>query len=399
MMTGAMCVVAPGSSVQLLLAVLIMLIYTMTILKTAPYEEDTEDWSSFIACSALTLTTIGGFALIMDDPNAPTYETILLSHLLIGINSVCFATDVLIVIMFDCELYEVCARKVGRNKTTVLENNERTKVSPAQKTTELNETPPEHIVSIQESMDLHKREIDQMQQKIFDAMHTEHDEHEAMRQKSSNRVQDRIRARAALRQSKTLHKTEMFKDLAANSILQIIKAMHFRSFDKSQHLVQQGEDASEFMVIMKGAATVFRDGKEVRRFGILDFLGEGALVNEGHTRGATVTANMPTQVLVLTRERYEELKMDGTIAQATHERAARMSQSYNAQDAERLAAASMLNVGGEENDSVVEEEGDGDGGGDVVNGSALGGGVAMGMEGIPVNLDGLEKKNERSLFS
>ena len=118
MMTGAMCVVAPGSSVQLLLAVLVMLIYTMTILKTAPYEEDTEDWSSFIACSALTLTTIGGFALIMDDPNAPTYETILLSHLLIGINSVCFATDVLIVIMFDCELYEVCARKVGRNKTT-----------------------------------------------------------------------------------------------------------------------------------------------------------------------------------------------------------------------------------------------------------------------------------------
>ena len=350
-----MCVVAQGSSVQLLIAILVMLSYMLLVLKTAPYKEDSEDWSAFVACVALTLTTIGGFALITDDPSARTYESKVLGLILIGINIVCFAIDILIVIMFDCQLYERCAQKVGRSRTTVLENNESTKVSPAQKTTELNETPPEHIVSIQDSMDLHEREIDQM--------HQEHDEHnrrlkkkhEAMRKKSSIRVQDRIRARAALRQSKTLQKTEMFKDLAADSILQIIKAMDFRSFEKSQHLVQQGEDASEFMVIMKGAATVFRDGKEVRRFGILDFLGEGALVNEGHTRGATVTANMPTQVLVLTRERYEELKMDGTIAQATHERAARMSQSYNAQDAERLAAVSALNADGGEINTVVEE--------------------------------------------
>ena len=83
--------------------------------------------------------------------------------------------------MFDCQLYERCARTVCRSKTTVLENNEPTKVSPAQKTTELNETPPEHIVSIQDSMDLYEREIDQMEQKIFDAMRKEHNEHEALR--------------------------------------------------------------------------------------------------------------------------------------------------------------------------------------------------------------------------
>ena len=133
--------------------------------------------------------------------------------------------------------------------------------------------------------------------------------------------------------------------------------------------------------------------------GILDFLGEGALVNEGHTRGATVTADMPTQVLVLTRDRYEELKMDGTIAQATHERAARMSQSYNAQDAERLAAALMLNVGGEENDTIVEEDASDSDDGSVANGSALDGGVAIRPKGIPLKLDGSKQKNERSLFS
>ena len=58
LMTGAMCVVAPGSSVQLLIAVLVMLLYTMTILKTAPYEEDSEDWSSFISCVAVSIIII-----------------------------------------------------------------------------------------------------------------------------------------------------------------------------------------------------------------------------------------------------------------------------------------------------------------------------------------------------
>ena len=58
LMTGAMCVVAPGSSVQLLIAVLVMLLYTMTILKTAPYEEDSEDWSSFISCVAVSIIIV-----------------------------------------------------------------------------------------------------------------------------------------------------------------------------------------------------------------------------------------------------------------------------------------------------------------------------------------------------
>ena len=350
-MTGAMCVVAQGSSVQLLIAILVMLSYMLLVLKTAPYEEDSEDWSAFVACVALTLTTIGGFALMTDNQNARTYESKVLGLILIGINGVCIALEIIIVVVFDCDGFSRCKKICGGGK---VKNS--TQITPIEHPEEHHlEDLSEHVLSVQDTLDLHEREIDRM--------HKEHDEHnkrlkqkhEAMRQKSSSRVQDRIRARAALRQSKTLQKTEMFKDLAADSILQIIKAMDFRSFDKSEHLVQQGEDASEFMVIMKGAATVFRDGKEVRRFGILDFLGEGALVNEGHTRGATVTANMPTQVLVLTRERYEELKMDGTIAQATHERARSLSTRYNVQDAERLAAGLALNAGGGETNTIVEE--------------------------------------------
>ena len=77
------------------------------------------------------------------------------------------------------------------------------------------------------------------------------------------------------------------------------------------------------MVIMKGAATVYHNGTEVRRFGSLDVLGEGALVEGDHTRGATVTANTPIQALVLSYERYQELLLDGTIEEKTQEMAAK----------------------------------------------------------------------------
>jgi hypothetical protein len=112
-MTGAMCVVAQGSSVQLLIAILIMQFYMLLVLKTAPYEADSEDWTAFIACVALTLTTIGGFALFTDDPTQRTYENTVLTIILIGINAVCLTLDILIVIVFDCGAYERCTGANG----------------------------------------------------------------------------------------------------------------------------------------------------------------------------------------------------------------------------------------------------------------------------------------------
>ena len=117
-MTGAMCVVAQGSSVQLLVAILVMLFYMLLVLKTAPYEADSEDWTAFIACVALTLTTIGGFALITDDPSTRTYENTVLTIVLIGINVACFALDILIVIVFDCGTYERCTGGKGDGEGT-----------------------------------------------------------------------------------------------------------------------------------------------------------------------------------------------------------------------------------------------------------------------------------------
>ena len=160
-MTGAMCVVAQGSSVQLLIAILVMLMYMLlgkknlfclyngcffcselfvflsffflAVLKTAPFEADSEDWSAFVACVALTLTTIGGFALIMDDPATRTYESAVLAVILIGINVLCIVIEILIVVVVDCGTYERCTGGNGdgdSNDTKTLKAPNKSKVLP-----------------------------------------------------------------------------------------------------------------------------------------------------------------------------------------------------------------------------------------------------------------------------
>ena len=88
----------------------VVFVFILAVLKTAPFEADSEDWTAFVACVALTLTTIGGFALITDDPTTRTYESAVLAVILIGINVLCIATEILIVVFVDCGLGERCQR-------------------------------------------------------------------------------------------------------------------------------------------------------------------------------------------------------------------------------------------------------------------------------------------------
>ena len=128
-MTGAMCVIAPGSSLQLLVAVLVTLIYMLMVLKTAPYEEDSEDYTSFVACLTLTLTTIGGLLLIMDNLSTPTYQSQVLGALLIAMSVCCIAAEIGIVVLIDCGAYEkICGRRGGRKQE--VSGGNRTQVLP-----------------------------------------------------------------------------------------------------------------------------------------------------------------------------------------------------------------------------------------------------------------------------
>ena len=61
-----MSVIEPGSPLQLILATLVMLIFTLVTLKLAPYRSKADDWTSFMVSLVITGNTQAGFVLLMD---------------------------------------------------------------------------------------------------------------------------------------------------------------------------------------------------------------------------------------------------------------------------------------------------------------------------------------------
>ena len=130
-------------------------------------------------------------------------------------------------------------------------------------------------------------------------------------------------------------------------ISQIISVMDYTKIEAGKDLVTQGDPATSFIVLMKGAATVMKDGEVVRKFGALDYLGESALdISGDNTRSATVIADTEVQALSLTRDRFlelllsadaEETGMAGHLRSASS-RAIEKRQSYRKVDRERRSS-------------------------------------------------------------
>ena len=121
---------APGTPLQVLIAVLIMLSHLLVVLKLAPYKSTGEDSSSFLSSLTLTLTTIGGIVLMMDgnsDGSNKTFNSEALAYILIAISVLCIASQIGITIFVDCGVWEKRCRK-NRNKKSNKEGE--TKVLP-----------------------------------------------------------------------------------------------------------------------------------------------------------------------------------------------------------------------------------------------------------------------------
>jgi hypothetical protein len=88
LLTGGLVMLAPGSSAQILVAVIITLIYYSLVLKLEPYEDDKDDFLQFIASTQILLTLIMGFALRSDDKGS--YDKTVISVLLVFTNSLMF---------------------------------------------------------------------------------------------------------------------------------------------------------------------------------------------------------------------------------------------------------------------------------------------------------------------
>jgi CRP-like cAMP-binding protein len=71
-------------------------------------------------------------------------------------------------------------------------------------------------------------------------------------------------------------------------------------------LMRQGETGTDMMVVASGSVSVERDGNRLNTLGPGDFFGEIALV-DGGARTATVTAEEPTRLLVITHRDFHSM--------------------------------------------------------------------------------------------
>lgn len=71
-------------------------------------------------------------------------------------------------------------------------------------------------------------------------------------------------------------------------------------------LMRQGESGADMMVVVRGSVSVERDGSRLNTLGPGDFFGEIALV-DGGPRTATVTAEEPTTLLVITHRDFHSM--------------------------------------------------------------------------------------------
>lgn len=71
-------------------------------------------------------------------------------------------------------------------------------------------------------------------------------------------------------------------------------------------LIRQGATGDAFLIVVEGSLSVARDGNVVARLGPGDFVGEIALV-DGGPRTATVTAEVPSRLLVVGHREFHSL--------------------------------------------------------------------------------------------
>ena len=83
---GAMCAIAPGSPIQLLCALVLSVSYLLLVLYANPYKGELEDTLAFLTSLCLSASLLFGLVLIMDKPNDPVFDVMLLGHVLIAIN-------------------------------------------------------------------------------------------------------------------------------------------------------------------------------------------------------------------------------------------------------------------------------------------------------------------------
>ena len=95
----------------------------------------------------------------------------------------------------------------------------------------------------------------------------------------------------------------LFEGLSRNELVQLERVCEDLDVESGKVLCQEGQIGHEFFVIIDGKVQVTRKGGRVATLSGGDFVGEIALVTE-MPRTATVTAETPVRLFVLTRREF-----------------------------------------------------------------------------------------------
>ena len=110
----------------------------LVVLKLAPYDSDGDDQAAFVSSFTLFLTMLCAFAIMAENPNAPSVDSNIVGYILIGISSLCLLAEIAIMISTaDLSVLKRCkSKKKNKNKTDLV------KVAPEPESSNEDATPP-----------------------------------------------------------------------------------------------------------------------------------------------------------------------------------------------------------------------------------------------------------------
>lgn len=103
-----------------------------------------------------------------------------------------------------------------------------------------------------------------------------------------------------------LKRAPLFEGLSRKELTQLARVSEDLEVEPGNVLCKEGEVGREFFVIIEGELKVTRRGRRITTVSSGEFLGEIALL-EDMPRTATVTAETPVRLFVLTRKDFRHL--------------------------------------------------------------------------------------------
>ncbi len=130
-----------------------------------------------------------------------------------------------------------------------------------------------------------------------------------------------------------LHRMPLFRHLGYEELMRVLNLMEVRTYEPEQAIVREGEEGEELFVVLEGRVRVHSGPRLYAHLGPGQHFGEMALVDQA-VRSASVTAEEPARMLVLSRKEFFRIVRDD------HQVAVKMLWAFLGELARRLRETS-----------------------------------------------------------